>query len=201
MPTTSKWGKSQTLYEVVASGVGRERDNYWPNANRVRLRTCDDQGESYNVFLNLIGLQFLQFMIVGNQNFINECRFPVIVNGTEYNDCIYNPGDNYPWCYYRTSREGHVDDKHLNNWGYCIREDFEVVPRENQHVTGLSCGENYHQTCGLRYVYGSIDIDWEKGNITMSVISPMNENKSDNYTGDRATSSSISSSFVPEWER
>ena len=46
----------------------------------------------------------------------------------------------------------------------------------------------------MKYIYGNIDFDWEKGNVTMSLISPM---KADD---DNAIASSISSSSVPTWK-
>ena len=46
------------------------------------------------------------------------CIFPFSFKGTEYNECIFESGDDTPWCSTKVDENGkHVSGK--NNWGYC----------------------------------------------------------------------------------
>merc|ERR1712129_668527 len=132
MSDSSQYGKSQTLYEVVANGVGRKRYKEWPNAHRVKIRTCDDKGDDI---------------------FAHECKFPFTWNGTTYNDCTTDGTDNLQgWRIQNQKRNSNKHNVFSNEdvqWGFCIPEDEETVPRQNQYVTRLTCGENYHHTCGM----------------------------------------------------
>jgi len=168
MPASLEWGPSQTLYEVVASGIGRTRDKVFPNANRVRLRTCDNQG---------------------NGNFFKECKFPFVYEGIEYRDCITM--DEKPWCFFKKNKYDEVD---LEAWGYCLPEEEEVVPKDNQRVTRVTCGHNYHQTCDVKDTYGGIEVDWEQGKIVMTVFTPTED-------VENGIASSIAVYFTPEWKR
>ena len=122
----------------------------------MKIRTCDDKGDDI---------------------FAHECKFPFTWNGTTYNDCTTDGTDNLQgWCIQNQKRNSNKHNVFSNEdvqWGFCIPEDEETVPRQNQYVTRLTCGENYHHTCGMNYVYGGIDIHWHNRTIDMNVFTPM----------------------------
>lgn len=176
MPQRDEWGPSQILYEVTSSGVGQKpRVDEYPNAARVRLRSCDKRG---------------------NNKFFNECKFPFLWKNELYDTCITDQlkngegGDGRPWCFYKT-RSNH--EPRLTKWGYCLPEEKELVPRSNQFINGLTCGDNYHRVCGSgsENIYGGLSVDWENGEITLSIYTPK---EVDNHPA-----SSIKIPFTPEW--
>ena len=130
---------------------------HYPNAARVRLRSCDTRGD---------------------KRYFNECKFPFYRDGQFHNDCI--PDENDPEgrhrCFYEVGQ--YNIPINLRAWGYCIPEKEEVVPRSDQKVTILneqllsSCAQNYHHLCEAHNMYGGISIDWENGKIELSNFAP-----------------------------
>lgn len=173
MPASPTHGRSQILYEVVASGVGQTpRIKYYPNTLRIRLRSCDTNGDGY---------------------YFNECKFPFNYNNQIYYDCasinINDRDPNKSWCLYK------VDD--TSAWGYCIPEEKELVPRSDQIIPSTSgknitcSSQNYHHVCGMANMYGGISIDWENGIIHLTNYSPQ-------YTESLST---VAIHFEPEWKK
>mmetsp|Transcript_36137 Transcript_36137/g.44212 ORF Transcript_36137/g.44212 Transcript_36137/m.44212 type:complete len:514 (+) Transcript_36137:425-1966(+) len=177
MPESFVGGSATTLYEVTASGVGKMKYSPYPNAHRVRVRSCDDRG---------------------NGNFVRECDFPFIWRNKTYNDCTLDTygsdstkrEEGRPWCYYRTKDNRRYEPK---AWGYCLPVEEEIVPRENQLVSRRTCGRSYHQTCGMTNIYGGVDVNWDAGEVVMSVFTPGEEGLRNGLA------SSITVPFVPDW--
>jgi len=175
MPESSVWGASQVLYEVVSSGIGQKARNWaYRNAARIRLRTCDKQG---------------------NGVYFKECKFPFEFKGKTRNKCITNllkgERDGRPWCFYDTNKK---NIPNLTKWGYCLPENQELVKRKDQYVSGLTCSNHYHQTCGVNNVYGGVAVDWKNGIITLSVYNP------NPFKMNQTAASAINVSFLPEWK-
>ena len=177
MPKHDKFGDSQTLYEVVSSGIGQNpRYRYYPNAARVRLRTCDSRGD---------------------KNYFNECKFPFLWDGELHNECVLDKNDKKgrSFCFYNVKNDNIGVE---TDWGYCIPEEDEIVPRVDQQVTNLgeqlldSCSQNYHHICAAYNMYGGISIDWEKGDIELSNYVP-------NMRDDAI--STVTVHFDPEWKK
>ena len=96
IPFSEKWGASQNLYEVVSSGIGQNpRMEHYPNAARVRLRSCDTRG---------------------NRNYFNECKFPFYRDGAFHNECIVDEEDpgGRQWCFYEIGQ--HNIPFNMNAW-------------------------------------------------------------------------------------
>jgi len=161
MPADTDAGGERIFYEVTASGVDRYRSHDWPNSNRVRLRSADTQG---------------------NAIFHRECKFPFTYGKKAYNDCTAddNPmgtGRGRKWCAF--APEGNLSEE-PGRWGFCLNEEEELVPRDRQTVEGLTCSDDYHHTCGVRAVYGGLSVDWEAGELTLSVFKK--DTKEDGYS-------------------
>jgi len=146
MPPTSTM-QSQVLYEVTASGIDQNWPMSIPNSNRVRVRSADKAVD---------GL------------YHKECNFPFIYEGVKYNDCV-SGSTNTSWCATET-------DSNFNmlEWGYCLADEKnEIVSRSDMTYQGMNtCTDNFHHTCSARANYGSIDVDWEEGTISLSIFTP-----------------------------
>uniref|UniRef100_A0A7S1FYM2 Fibronectin type-II domain-containing protein n=1 Tax=Corethron hystrix TaxID=216773 RepID=A0A7S1FYM2_9STRA len=166
MPEDPKVGKSQTFYEVTASGIGVNRKYHWPQTNRVRLRTSDT---------------------LGDHIFDKECKFPFFYNGKEYDDCTTESFDgiqdsSHPWCSHVTK----LDDSPLSK-GFCMDKKDELIQRKNQAVSSTIDSAEYHQTTGAASVFGAVKVDWKKRVVTMSIF----QESKDNFVTSLASSASV----------
>jgi alkaline phosphatase D len=140
-------GPSQVIYEVTASGIDKNFPYPDSNANRLRIRSADS---------------------VGDGVFQHECKFPFKSEGIEYNDCI-STNEEVPWCATIVDSENNYFP---GDWGYCLPEDQELVPRANITASGEnSCYEKLH-VCKARANYGGIEVDWDNSVIKLSLFTP-----------------------------
>lgn len=76
MPESIEYGKSQNLFEITSSGIGKTWAEADYNSNRLRIRTADYKGDGF---------------------FDKECKFPFTYEGSEYSNCTVD-GGTMPWC-------------------------------------------------------------------------------------------------------
>jgi alkaline phosphatase D len=147
MPAAPRVGRSQILYEVTASGIELNYPYPDPNANRLKVRSADKKGDGI---------------------FQLECKFPFWYKDVEYNDCI-SIDETKPWCATSVDAEqNYMPD----NWGYCLPETDELVPRANITASGEnSCNEGLH-VCKAQANYGGIEVDWDKNVIQLYIFTP-----------------------------
>jgi hypothetical protein len=131
MPASEEYGPAVQLHEVTGSGI----DRYWNenilNANRLRVRTADSQGDGV---------------------FDQECNFPFSFQGQEYSACtsVGQPG---PWCSLATSAAGeHVE----GSWGFCLDEGLELV-QEMEFSNTHTCTDQVAHVCTAQ-VYSTAHI-------------------------------------------
>mmetsp|Transcript_8535 Transcript_8535/g.14167 ORF Transcript_8535/g.14167 Transcript_8535/m.14167 type:complete len:749 (-) Transcript_8535:122-2368(-) len=150
MPPHAETGDpAQVLYEVTASGI----DKNWPtadfNANRIRVRSADTQGDGV---------------------YQRECKFPFRYKGKDYNDCVDLDQDAL-WC----ALEVDADMKNeyvTGQWGNCMAKELELVPRANITSSGEnSCQDRLH-VCSARANYGGIEVDWDNNVMKLSIFTP-----------------------------
>lgn len=148
MPADTTYGSSQVLYEVTGSGIDQRWDYTVPNANRVRIRSADYQG---------------------NGDFTKECNFPFVYDGVTYNDCT-TVGEPQAWCSIETdSSNNHI----TGEWGYCLKKKKELVPRSSiTYSDEHTCSENYLHVCSAQANYGGIEVDWDNEKLILSVFTP-----------------------------
>lgn len=102
MPASEEFGPAVHLHEVTASGIDQNWNEDILNANRVRVRSADSQGDGV---------------------FDKECKFPFIYEGQQYNNCT-SVGQSAPWCSRQTDSGGnHVEGV----WGFCQSEELELA--------------------------------------------------------------------------
>lgn len=148
MPPHPSYGDAQILYEVTGSGIDQNWLTTVLNSNRVRVRSADTKGDGF---------------------FHNECNFPFIYHGMEYNNCTRVDATE-PWC----SIDTDDDDNHVTgSWGYCLDESKELVSRsEMSYSNEHSCSNNYFHVCSARANYGGVAVDWESRTISLTTITP-----------------------------
>jgi alkaline phosphatase D len=147
MPAAPLVGRSQILYEVTASGIELNYPFPDPNANRLKVRSADERGDGI---------------------FQHECKFPFWYQDVKYNDCI-TVDETKPWCaIFVDAEQNYMPD----NWGYCLPENDELVPRANITASGEnSCYEDLH-ICKAQANYGGVEVDWEKNLIQLYLFTP-----------------------------
>ena len=147
MPAAEDYGQSQVIYEVTASGIDQNFPYPDPNANRLKVRSADTAGDGV---------------------YQRECQFPFKYEGVEYDDCIMGTEDT-PWCATLVDAERNYMS---GDWGYCLPEGDELVPRANITVSNeKSCYEALH-VCKAQANYGGIEIDWNNSLIQLYLFTP-----------------------------
>ena len=140
-------GPSRILFSVTASGIDQHYAESVPNQNRLRVRTADKRG---------------------NGSFVEECNFPFVVDGKSYDDCVDVFGSGTPGCAIRTNPSNEMID-----WGDCLEAKEELVARNDMKYGKTNiCTDNYHHTCAAQANYGGLVVDWEAGNIEISLFTP-----------------------------
>jgi alkaline phosphatase D len=140
---------SQVIFEVTASGIDKNWPTADPNANRIRIRTADTQGDGM---------------------YQRECRFPFRYKGSEYNDCIELDQADL-WCALKVDADD-ANEYVSGQWGNCMPKELELVPRGNITVSGEhSCDDSLH-VCSARANYGGIEIDWDNNFMKLSIFTP-----------------------------
>lgn len=102
MPASEEFGPAVQLHEVTGSGIDQSWNENILNANRVRMRSADSQGDGV---------------------FDKECTFPFWYQGAQYWTCT-SVGESAPWC----SRETNAAGNHSEGvWGFCLEEGRELA--------------------------------------------------------------------------
>lgn len=127
MPASDVFGPSVVLHEVTASGIDQSWDETILNANRLRLRTADNQG---------------------NGVFDKECNFPFIFEGITYTDCTM-VGKDSSWCAIATDSN---DNYITGSWGYCLDKSLELA-QDLRYSNEKTCTDQVTHVCTAQVSY------------------------------------------------
>ena len=157
MPNSHKWGPSQTLYEVTASGVPV------PKGHGHDLFTIITQLDNVENFLNANRLKRRKAQYNGLGPFIYECKLPFSFNGRVYNDCVKgNRPWQKPWCY--------IDARGYKDVIGTCEEDNQT--QELFSNSTKTCHGSNFMVCRAVANYGYIDVDWEGRTLEMGIRTP-----------------------------
>ena len=141
------YGQAQVIFEVTASGIDMNYPFPDPNANRLKVRSADSAGDGI---------------------FQHECKFPFKYKGEEYNTCI-KIDEETPWCATLVDMEKNYMP---GDWGYCLPESDELVPRANITVSEENSGYEALHVCKAQSNYGGIEVDWDNNLIQLYLFTP-----------------------------
>jgi len=146
MPESNKFGPSQTLYEVTASGVPRLWNYDIVNSNRLKDRSCDTQGSGpYN----------------------QACVFPFRYQGATYYNCT-TAGSAAEWCSTKTD----ATNSHISGyWGNCDSLDAQLA-QGTYSDSSKTCSLSKYHICYALGNYGFVEVDWPNKQVKMGIKTP-----------------------------
>ena len=154
MPETKKWGPTQVLYEVTASGVPKTWDELMANSNRLRKRSADYKGSG--------------------PPFNRACQFPFTYQGQNYTNCTDVNNEGVAWCSLRVDKAGYHQS---GNWGNCGPAELELVvgqlPFSNSSQTCTDRSNSF--ICSAKANYGYVRVDFDSQTVEMGVRTPAEE--------------------------
>jgi alkaline phosphatase D len=127
MPESAEYGPSVTLHEITASGIDQSWKEDIFNANRLRVRSADHQG---------------------NGVFDQECNFPFTYNGVVYTECTLADSA-VPWCSTKTTSNG----EHITGqWGNCLDKQSELF-QSGSFSNENTCTDQLSHVCSAQVYF------------------------------------------------